>query len=48
MIRLPSQEQPEPKSEHLEIRVLEAAYAWYSGVLQVLSMMTVALPAPEP
>ena len=44
MIRLPSAEQPEPKSEVLDRRVLRAA----SSMLAVSSMIIVELPAPTP
>ena len=45
---LPSQEQPEPKSEVLEMRQFMATSAIRSGVFAVSSMTSVALPAPEP
>ncbi len=44
MIRLPSAEQPEPKSEVFEIRLLRAAISTSA----VSSMIIVELPAPTP
>ena len=44
MIRLPSAEQPEPKSDVFDSRVLRAA----SSMFAVSSMIIVELPAPTP
>ena len=44
MMRLPSAEQPDPKSEVFDSRVLRAA----SSMLAVSSMIIVELPAPTP
>src|SRR5438105_3843139 len=44
MMRLPSAEQPEPKSEVFDSRVLRAA----SSMFAVSSMIIVELPAPTP
>ena len=44
MMRLPSAEQPDPKSDVFDNRVLRAA----SSILAVSSMIIVELPAPTP